>query len=322
QWTVPEQPQLISFTGFIGRSFLRMLTNAALTRIIEQLRSPSRALILPIAVLLLPIVNGIYGNVVLKNSVAMLASDSITIGATVDLINQDPEVIALGDQLTAGDGYLADTPEMQQAIFDINRQLSVELTTAKQPQYIVWGENEYMNADDAHMVNQLAALSQELSAYITVDTVWNTVDAMYDTAFLVGPNGEEVGRTPKIFTLWGEEQYGFSPGPKDYNVYETAYAKTALAVCWDRHDPSILRGYARNGAQLVLIPADDDFYGNAQFPYFSASDAVFRAVENRLAIGSGSTSGIAQVITPYGEMTAMSGVNEWKFIVGDTFVTE
>src|SRR5690606_33183437 len=160
QWTVPEQLQLLSFTGFIGLSFLIMLTNEALTRIIEQLRSPNRALILPIAVLLLPIVNGIYGNVVLKNSVAMLASDSITIGATVDLINQDPEVIALGDQLTAGDGYLADTPEMQQAIFDINRQLSVELTTAKQTQYIDCGDNEYMNAYDAHMVNQLAALSQ------------------------------------------------------------------------------------------------------------------------------------------------------------------
>jgi apolipoprotein N-acyltransferase len=45
-------------------------------------------------------------------------------------------------------------------------------------------------------------------------------------------------------------------------------------------------------------------------------------VENRLAIGSGSTSGIAQVITPYGEMTAMSGVNERQAIVGTTFMTE
>jgi len=145
---------------------------------------------------------------------------------------------------------------------------------------------------------------------------------MYDSAFLMSPKGEEVGRTPKIFTLWGEESYGFSSGPRDYKVYDTVYGKAALAVCWDRHDPSILRGYAKNGAQLALIPADDDFDGNGQFPYFAASDAVFRAVENHLAIGSGSTSGVAQVITPYGVMTAISDVNERQAIVGDTFVTE
>jgi len=137
----------------------------------------------------------------------------------------------------------------------------------------------------------------------------------------MSPAGE-AGRTPKIFTLWGEEAHGFSPGPRDYRVYDTALGRVALAVCWDRHDPSILRGYARNGAQLALIPADDDFDGDRRFPYFAASDAVFRAVENRLAIGSGSTSGIAQVITPYGEMTAMSGVNERQAIAGATFVTE
>lgn len=47
---------------------------------------------------------------------------------------------------------------------------------------------------------------------------------------------------------------------------------------------------------------------------------MFRAVESNIAIGSGSTNGIAQVITPFGEMTAMSGVNEREFIVGDTFI--
>jgi len=322
QWMVPEQLQLLSVTGFIGLSLLIMLTNVALAQFIMQLRSPNKAIIMPIALLLLPIVNGTYGSLVMNNSAALLASQPISVGATVDLINQDEEVIVLGSQSTADDGYIADIPEMQQRIFDINRELSIDLAKEGQLHYIVWGENEYMNLHDDQKIDQLAALASELGAYIAVDTVWEKEDAMYDTAFLMAPNREEAGRTPKIFTLWGEEEYGFSPGPRDYLVHDTLYAKTALAVCWDRHDPSILRGYARNGAQLVLIPADDDFNGNAQFPYFAASDAVFRAVENRLAIGSGSTSGIAQVITPYGEMTAMSEVNVRQAIAGDTFVIE
>ena len=218
---------------------------------------------------------------------------------------------------------MADTPEMRQKIFEINRELSTELIKRYGPvDILVWGENEYLNPDDAGMIGQLAALSQETGAYIAADSVWKTNGAMYDTAYLMSPAGKEAGRTPKIFTLWGEEAHGFSPGPRDFPVYDTEFSKIALAVCWDRHDPSILRGYAKNGAQLALIPADDDFDGNSRFPYFAASDAVFRAVENHLAIGSGSTSGIAQVITPYGEMTAMSEVNQREAIAGATFVTE
>lgn len=323
QWTVPENLQLLSITGFIGLSFIIMLCNVALTEMISSLKIRKSGLLLPLTLLLVPIANSVLGAMIVNKSEQELLQHPITIGANVDLVNQDPAVTALGGQQQAGDGYLADTPQMQQKIFDINKQLSQELVQRNGAvDIIIWGENEFVNLDDSNMLNQLASLSAELGAYIAVDSVWETEDAMYDSAFLMSPKGEEVGRTPKIFTLWGEESYGFSSGPRDYKVYDTVYGKAALAVCWDRHDPSILRGYAKNGAQLALIPADDDFDGNGQFPYFAASDAVFRAVENHLAIGSGSTSGVAQVITPYGVMTAISDVNERQAIVGDTFVTE
>jgi len=322
QWTVPANLQLLSVTGFVGLSFLIMLTNAALARLAAEGFPLTRRHLPYAALLVLPVLNAWYGNLQLKTGEALLASRPITIGATVDLINQDREVAALGSEATAGDGYLADTPEMKEKIFAVNRELSRQLQAEKKVDIIVWGENEFMSLADDWLVEQLTALTKELDAAVVADTVWKTGDAMYDTALMVGADGKEVGRTPKIFTLWGEEAYGFSPGPRDYAVYRTEYGPVALAVCWDRHDPSILRGYARNGARLALIPADDDFEANARFPYFAASDAVFRAVENRLAIGSGSTSGIAQVITPFGEMTARSGVNERGYIAGDTFTFE
>jgi apolipoprotein N-acyltransferase len=322
QWTVPENLQILSSTGFIGLSFLILLTNAIIARLIERGEGEKRGSLALAALLLLPILNYSYGSVLLQNSKAMLSSSPITIGATVDLINQDPEVIALGSAEFAGDGYLADTEEMKRKIFEINSDLSRRIQTEKKANFIVWGENEFMNLNDTRLYEQFAGLAQELNAAIVADTVWETGDAMYDTAVMVSASGEEIGRTPKIFTLWGEEEYGFSPGPRTYSVYDTEFGKAALAVCWDRHDASILRHYALQGAKLAFIPADDDFYGNGRFPWFAASDAVFRAVENHLAIGSGSTSGVAQVITPYGEMTAKSSVNRREYIVGDTFVAE
>jgi len=272
------------------------------------------------ALFMIPLSNFIFGSLILKQSHSILSSRPITIGAAVDMVNQDQEVIELGNEETAGDGYLADTPQMKQKIMDINRQLSRQIVSGKKADFIVWGENEFMNLDDHELYDQFIELSSELNAIIVADAVWQNDDGMYDTAVMADPQRGEIGRTPKIFTLWGEEEFGFSPGPRDFPVYDTKFGKAALAVCWDRHDPSILRGYAKNGAKLALIPADDDFYGNSRFPYFAASDAVFRAAENHLAIGSGSTSGIAQVITPYGEVTAISHVNRRETIVGETFV--
>ena len=45
---------------------------------------------------------------------------------------------------------------------------------------------------------QLGALTSEISAYITVDTAWNSPTGLHDTALLVGPDGQEVGRRAKI----------------------------------------------------------------------------------------------------------------------------
>lgn len=321
QWTVPENLQLLSITSFIGLTFIIMLTNVVLTEIVHSFMLRKKQSFVPFLLLIIPIANTSIGGIIVKEIGTIQPRDHIVIATNVDLVNQDAEVTSLGGQNQAGDGYLADTPEMQQKIFDINKQITTRIVQQHgSVDIVVWGENEFANLDDTRMIDQLASLAKEVGAYIAVDGVWQTDKAMYDAALLMSPQGEEVGRTPKIFTLWGEEEYGFSSGPRDFSVYDTNYGKVALAVCWDRHDASILRGYAKNGAQLVLIPADDDFNGDKRFPYFAASDAVFRAVENHLAIGSGSTSGIAQVVTPYGEITAMSSVNQREAIIGPTFI--
>lgn len=110
------------------------------------------------------------------------------------------------------------------------------------------------------------------------------------------------------------------PGPRDFPVFETPYGRVGLGVCWDRHLPWITRELARAGAQIVLMPVDDDFSGNRWFPPLHASDTVFRAVENRVAFGLGATSGVAMVIDPYGRITAESGINRRGVVMGETFV--
>ena len=81
----------------------------------------------------------------------------------------------------------------------------------------------------------------------------------------------------------------------------------------------ITRELARSGAQIVLMPADDDFEGNGWFPAYHASDTVFRAVENRIAFANGTANGLSVVVDPYGRIVAEGSVNERGVIAGQTF---
>ena len=94
---------------------------------------------------------------------------------------------------------------------------------------------------------------------------------------------------------------------------------TETGVCWDVHRLWIIRELARAGAAIILLPMDNDFNGTPRFSPFHAADAVFRAVENRLAFGLGTVNGLSLVIDPYGRITAEGQINQRGVVVGDTF---
>jgi len=322
QWRFPPALQVLSITGFPGLSFIIILTNVALASLLLKAFQKRRAD--QTSVIALACVAGIVGWGAL--TIPEPPSQTFTIAATVDMTNQDEAVQSLGKSYTKSEtgmlieGPYADTPEMSQAIFDINAQLTRSVAS-QQPAFIVWPENEFSDADDKRFIGQLGQLALELNTYIVADTVWRAPTGMHDTALLVGPDGNEKGRRAKIAVTDGEADHGFVPGPEDFPIIDTPHGKVGIGVCWDRHRLWIVRELARAGAQIVLMPADDDFNHNRQFPAFHASDAVFRAVENRVVFGLGTTNGISIVINPYGQISAESGVNTRTIITGNVFTT-
>jgi apolipoprotein N-acyltransferase len=169
-------------------------------------------------------------------------------------------------------------------------------------------------------MDQLSTLADETNAYFTVDTAWNAPTGLHDTAVLVGPDGNEIGRRAKINLVSGEINAGFTPGPREFPVFDTPNAKVGISICWDVHRLWIIRELARADAELILLPMDNDFNGVATFPPFHAADAVFRATENHLAFGLGTVNGLSMVIDPYGRITAEGKVNEKGVTIGETFV--
>ena len=315
QWRFPPALQVLTLGGAPLLSFLLMLTNVALAALLLKFwRERKFDLGAGISLGLVALIVG-WGAL----TIPAAPSKTFVIAATTDLANQDPEIRKHSKAYSAIEGPYADTPEMSQALFDVNAALTRE-AASKKPAFVIWPENEFASADDAQFIGQLGALAAEMNAYIVADTYWNAPTGLHDTALIVGPAGNEIGRRAKINVTGGERDYGFVAGPRDFPVYDTPFGKVGIAVCWDRHRLWITRELARSGAQIVLMPVDDDFNHNAWFPPFHAADGVFRAVENRVTIGLGTTNGLSVVVDPYGRILAEGGINERSVITAETFV--
>ena len=318
-WRFPPALQILGVTGYPGLSFLIILANAALAFLVVRAMGESDLSGKPslwVSITALVFVAGVLGWGAL--TIPTLPSNTFTIAALTDMVNQDPEILAASKLSIEDFGTSANSPETSQDIFDLNAALTRQVT-AQEPDFIVWPENEFSDADDPQLMGQLKSLAEEIGSYIVADVVWHAETGMHDTALMVSPAGEEAGRRAKINTTSGEEDAGFVPGPREYPVFETPYGKVGLGVCWDRHRLYITRELARSGADIVLMTVDDDFNGTPFFPPFHASDGVFRAVENRAAMGLGTTNGLSMVIDPYGRIMAEGEINERGVIIGEVF---
>jgi apolipoprotein N-acyltransferase len=312
QWRFPPALQILSITGFPGLSFMIMLANVALAFLLLRALREQKVEWRSVAALALVAAIVGWGALTIPSAPA----ESFTIAAITDMVNQDQAIQASGEFDGQAVGYIANRPEMSQAIFDLNATLTRSIAN-QQPAFVVWSENEFSDIDDPQFIDQLKGLAQEVNSYIVADVVWNAPSGMHDTALLVGPEGNEIGRRAKINTTAGEEERGFVPGAEDFPLFDTPYGTVGISVCWDIHRLWITRELARAGADIILMPMDNDFNSTPWFPPYHASDAIFRAVENRTAVGT--VNGLSLVIDPYGRMTAQGGINERGVIVGESF---
>ena len=81
----------------------------------------------------------------------------------------------------------------------------------------------------------------------------------YNTAILVGPGGELLGRTRKLHipvTAGYHEDRYFSPGPSEgaFAPVTVGAARVGLPTCWDQWFPELARAYTLAGADVLVYP--------------------------------------------------------------------
>ena len=112
------------------------------------------------------------------------------------------------------------------------------------------------------------------------------------------------------------------PGPGESPVFSTPHGRVGLGVCLDYHYTDVVRNLARNGARIIFMPTWDDYNHSRWFPGVHASDVPFRAVENRVAFATATTSGVSTICDPYVRVLAQGEVNRRGVIVENVFTAD
>jgi N-carbamoylputrescine amidase len=113
----------------------------------------------------------------------------------------------------------------------------------------------------------------------------------YNTAAVIDADGRYLGKYRKTHIphckpgFW--EKFYFRPGNLGYPVFETAYAKVGVYICYDRHFPEGARALGLNGAELVLNPSAtvaglSEYLWELEQPAHAVANGYFVGAVNRV----------------------------------------
>ena len=98
-----------------------------------------------------------------------------------------------------------------------------------------------------------ADLAKQHRLHLVLSLYERDAHLIYNTAVLLGPDGALIGKYRKVSLPPGEAAKGIAPG-KDYPVFDTAFGKVGLMVCYDGFFPEVARELTKNGAEVIAWP--------------------------------------------------------------------
>ncbi|MCZ6657529.1 MAG: N-carbamoylputrescine amidase [Gammaproteobacteria bacterium] len=107
------------------------------------------------------------------------------------------------------------------------------------------------------LVQHYAKLAAEHSVVLPVSYFERANNVYYNSIAIVDADGTVLGsyRKSHIPDAPGyAEKFYFSPGDSGFKVWDTAFGRLGVAICWDQWFPEAARAMALKGAEALLYP--------------------------------------------------------------------
>ncbi|MEW5785200.1 MAG: nitrilase-related carbon-nitrogen hydrolase [Bacillota bacterium] len=158
----------------------------------------------------------------------------------------------------------------------------------------------------------------------------------YNTAAVIDAGGDYLGKFRKIHIphvqagesgatgFW--EKFYFKPGNLGHPVFQTAFAKVGVYICYDRHFPEGPRALGLNGAEIVFNPSAtvaglSEYLWKLEQPAHAVANAYFVGAINRVGTEApwnmGHFYGTSYLCDPRGQIIAAGSREEEEVVVGD-----
>jgi len=97
------------------------------------------------------------------------------------------------------------------------------------------------------------ALARRHHLYIVAGLYERDRPLVYNTAVMLGPEGQLAGKYRKVCLPRDEIKAGVCPGSQ-YPVFDTPFGKVGMMVCYDGFFPEVARELASRGAEIIAWP--------------------------------------------------------------------
>ena len=106
-------------------------------------------------------------------------------------------------------------------------------------------------------IAQLRKVAAELQVVLPVSFYEKAGTALYNSIAIIDADGSVLGIYRKTHIPddhFYQEKFYFTPGDTGFKVFDTAYGKVGVGICWDQWFPETARAMAVEGAEILLYP--------------------------------------------------------------------
>lgn len=151
----------------------------------------------------------------------------------------------------------------------------------------------------------------------------------YNTAAVIDADGRYLGKyrkthIPQVAGFW--EKFFFKPGNSGWPVFDTAYCRLGVYICYDRHFPEGWRALALNGAEYVVNPSAtvaglSQYLWQLEQPASAVANGYYVGAINRVGTEApwniGKFYGSSYVVDPRGQIVAQASEDKDELVVAD-----
>ncbi len=179
--------------------------------------------------------------------------------------------------------------------------------------------------------DRMAAYAKQYNMVMIVPVYEMAMDGVYyNTAAVIDADGSYLGKFRKVHIphtwpgFW--EKFYFKPGNLGFPVFETAYAKIGIFICYDRHFPECARILALNGAEILFNPSattsgKSQYLWELEQPAQAVANGVFIGANNRVGLEKpwefGQFYGSSYFVDPRGQILVKGSDEADEVVIAD-----